>query len=58
MLGIYEAYLALAQPLAWTAYVSGTLLLLWVTDLGIAQTTRQRADSDADRAGRTPAAVR
>jgi hypothetical protein len=32
------AYLALSQPLAWTAYISGTLLLLWVTGLGIAQT--------------------
>jgi hypothetical protein len=30
------AYLALSQPLAWTAYVSGTLLLVWVTGLGIA----------------------
>jgi hypothetical protein len=37
------AYLALSQPLAWTAYISGTLLLLWVTGLGIAQTLRERA---------------
>ena len=32
------AYLALSQPLAWTAYVSGSLLLVWVTGLGIALT--------------------
>jgi hypothetical protein len=37
------AYLALSQPLAWTAYLSGTLLLLWVTGVGIARTTRMRA---------------
>ena len=36
------AYLALSQALAWTAYVSGTLLLVWVTGLGIALTVRQR----------------
>jgi hypothetical protein len=36
------AYLALSQPLAWTAYVSGTLLLLWVTGLGIALTVSRR----------------
>jgi hypothetical protein len=38
------AYLALSQPLAWTAYVSGTLLLLWVTGAGVARTIRERAD--------------
>ena len=38
------AYLALSQPLAWTAYVSGTLLLLWVTGVGVARTRRERAD--------------
>jgi hypothetical protein len=37
------AYLALSQPLAWTAYISGTLLLVWVTGLGITWTMRQRA---------------
>ena len=36
------AYLALAQGLAATAYVSGTLLLGWVTGLGIALTVRRR----------------
>jgi TRAP-type C4-dicarboxylate transport system permease small subunit len=36
------AYLALSEPLAWTSYVSGTLLLLWVTILGIALTVRRR----------------
>jgi hypothetical protein len=36
------AYLALSQALAWTAYVSGTLLLVWVTGLGIALTVRRR----------------
>lgn len=38
------AYLTLSQPLAWTAYASGTLLLAWVTGLGIALTTRRRRD--------------
>lgn len=37
------AYLALSPPLAWTAYVSGTLLLAWVTGLGIALTVRRLA---------------
>jgi hypothetical protein len=41
------AYLALSQPLAWTAYVSGTLLLLWVTGLGIALTVSWRSGSGA-----------
>ncbi len=36
------AYLALANGLAWTAYVSGLLLLLWVTGTGIALTVRRR----------------
>jgi len=37
------AYLALSQSLAWTAYLSGPLLLLWVTSRGITQTLRERA---------------
>jgi hypothetical protein len=41
------AYLALSQALAWTAYVSGALLLVWVTGLGIALTVRQRRSGDA-----------
>ena len=41
------AYLALSQALAWTAYVSGTLLLVWVTGLGIALTVRQRRNGGA-----------
>lgn len=41
------AYLALSQPLAWTAYVSGTLLLLWVTGLGIALTVSRRREPGA-----------
>jgi hypothetical protein len=40
-----SAYLALFQPLAWAVYVSGPLLLLWVTGLGIALTVRRRACS-------------
>ncbi len=35
------AYLALSQALAWTAYVSGLLLLLWVTGLGVTLTRRR-----------------
>ena len=35
------AYLALSQSLAWTAYVSGPLLLLWVTGLGVTLTGRR-----------------
>jgi hypothetical protein len=35
------AYLALSQALAWTAYVSGPLLLLWVTGLGVTLTRRR-----------------
>jgi hypothetical protein len=35
------AYLALSQSLAWTAYVSGLLLLLWVTSLGVTLTRRR-----------------
>jgi hypothetical protein len=38
------AYLALWQPLAWTPYVSGPFLLVWVAGLGIS-TSRQRARS-------------
>jgi hypothetical protein len=34
-------YLTLSQSLSWTAYVSGPLLLLWVTGLGIALTRRR-----------------
>jgi hypothetical protein len=41
------AYLALSQALAWTAYASGTLLLIWVTGLGIALTVRQRRPGGA-----------
>ena len=36
------AYLALDNALAWTAFVSGTLLLLWVTSTGITLTVRHR----------------
>ena len=36
------AYLALAQALSWTVFVSGTLLLVWVTGVGIALTVRRR----------------
>jgi hypothetical protein len=44
------AYLTLSQSLAWTAYVSGLLLLLWVTGLGVTLTRRRltRAAADAD----------
>jgi hypothetical protein len=41
------AYLTLSNPLAWTAYVSGPLLLLWVTGTGVAITVRQRRASTA-----------
>ncbi len=37
------AYVTLANPLAWTAYVSGPLLLLWVAGTGITLTARRRA---------------
>jgi hypothetical protein len=36
------AYLTLSSGLAWTAFVSGPLLLLWVTGTGIALTARTR----------------
>jgi hypothetical protein len=36
-------YLTLTNALAWTAFVSGVLLLLWVTGTGIALTVRRRA---------------
>jgi hypothetical protein len=36
------AYLALSNALAWTAYVSGPLLLLWVGSAGIALTVTAR----------------
>jgi hypothetical protein len=36
------AYLTLTNALAWTAFVSGLLLLLWVTGTGIALTVRRR----------------
>jgi hypothetical protein len=36
------AYLTLSNALAWTAYVSGPLLLLWVGGAGIALTVRRR----------------
>lgn len=29
------AYLVLANPLAWAAFVSGPLLLIWVTGTGV-----------------------
>jgi hypothetical protein len=35
------AYLTLSNSLAWTAYVSGPLLLLWVTGAGVALTIRK-----------------
>ena len=37
------AYLTLSQSLAWTAFASGPLLLLWVTGTGLALTVRHRA---------------
>ena len=39
------AYLTLSSTLAWTAYISGPLLLVWVTGTGIAITIRQRRGS-------------
>jgi hypothetical protein len=36
------AYLTLSNALAWTAYVSGPLLLLWVAGAGVALTVRRR----------------
>jgi hypothetical protein len=36
------AYLTLSNALAWTVYVSGPLLLLWVAGAGIAATVRRR----------------
>ena len=36
------AYLALSSALAWTAYVSGPLLLLWVGSAGVALTVTAR----------------
>jgi len=41
------AYLTLTNPLAWTAFISGLLLLLWVTGTGIAITIRRRRASGA-----------
>jgi hypothetical protein len=35
------AYLSLDNSLGWTAYVSGVLLLIWVTGTGIALTVRR-----------------
>jgi hypothetical protein len=43
------AYLTLSQTLAWTAYVSGTLLLAWVTGLGVALTVRRRRPGGVGR---------
>jgi hypothetical protein len=40
------AYLALANVLAWTAYVSGPLLLAWVASVGIWVTASRRRFSD------------
>ena len=44
------AYLTLSQSLAWVAYVSGPLLLLWATGLGVTLTRQPltRAAADAD----------
>lgn len=39
------AYLTLSSTLAWTAYISGPLLLVWVTGTGIAITIRRRRGS-------------
>ena len=39
------AYLTLTNSLAWTAYVSGVLLIVWVTGTGIALTARQHRAS-------------
>ena len=36
------AYLTLSNGLAWTAYISGPLLLLWVAGAGVALTVRRR----------------
>lgn len=47
------AYLVLANVLAWTAYISGLLLLAWVTSVGIWVTATLRA---GDRARPRPAA--
>jgi small-conductance mechanosensitive channel len=41
--GYGYGYLTLTNALAWTAFVSGVLLLLWVTGTGIALTVRRRA---------------
>jgi hypothetical protein len=43
------AYLTLSNALAWTAYVSGLLLLLWVTGTGIALTLRRRDPEISNR---------
>jgi hypothetical protein len=43
------AYLTLSNGLAWTAFLSGTLLLLWVTSTGIALTSRRRVRRPASR---------
>jgi hypothetical protein len=43
------AYLSLTNALAWTAFISGPLLLLWVAAMGITMTTRRR-DAAAARA--------
>jgi hypothetical protein len=40
------AYLTLTNPLAWTAFISGLLLLLWVTGAGVATTIRHRRGSE------------
>jgi hypothetical protein len=39
------AYFSLSSTLAWTAYISGPLLLVWVTGTGIAITIRRRRGS-------------
>jgi hypothetical protein len=43
------AYLTLSNGLAWTAFVSGPLLLLWVTGTGVALTARRRVHRPVPR---------
>ena len=51
------AYLTLTNALGWTAFVSGVLLLLWVTGTGIALTVRRRPPAArASRQGPSEAA--
>jgi hypothetical protein len=41
------AYVTLSNALAWTAYVSGPLLLLWVTGMGVWLTVQRRPEGRA-----------